>query len=109
MAEEIVFDVQKDIGGFERTVMVDRFRVVGISFTRTALQEAENRVTLGITLEHPETGWIHSITLEGAEAKTLAQQMNTGNFSTKSLHTRILEKLLADGKLPAGTISGSPE
>lgn len=43
----------------------------------------------------------------GPEAVTLMLFLNTANLSTKSLHRRIMEKLLADGKL-TGTISGAP-
>ena len=42
-----------------------------------------------------------------AEATTLMGILNTANLSVKSLHKRILEKLVADGKL-SGTISGTP-
>ena len=42
-----------------------------------------------------------------AEATTLMTFLNTANLSVKSLHKRILEKLVADGKL-TGTISGTP-
>lgn len=42
-----------------------------------------------------------------AEATTLMGILNTANLSVKSLHKRILEKLVVDGKL-TGTISGTP-
>ena len=42
-----------------------------------------------------------------AEATMLMAALNTANLSIKSLHRRILEKLIADGKLD-GTISGTP-
>lgn len=45
---------------------------------------------------------------EGSEATTLMQTLNKANLSIKSLHCRILEKLIADGKL-SGSISGSPD
>ena len=41
------------------------------------------------------------------EATTLMTTLNTANLSTNSLHKRILNKLVADGKL-AGTVSGTP-
>ena len=43
-----------------------------------------------------------------AEAETLMVALNKANLSTKSLHRRIMEKLIADGKI-AGTISGIPK
>lgn len=44
----------------------------------------------------------------GAEAIALMLVLNTANLSVKSLHKRTMEKLQADGKLPTGTISGTP-
>ena len=34
--------------------------------------------------------------------------LNTSNLSVKSLYKRTIEKLQADGFLPAGTVTGSP-
>ena len=48
-----------------------------------------------------------TVNYTNAEATTLMQFLNTANLSVKSLHKRILEKLVADGKL-TGTISGTP-
>jgi len=48
-------------------------------------------------------------TYEGAQAITLMTQLNKVDLSVKSLHTRVMEKLALDGKLPTGTISGAPE
>lgn len=45
---------------------------------------------------------------EGEIATTLMQQLNKLNLSTKSLHKRLLERLVADGHL-AGTIEGNPD
>ena len=45
----------------------------------------------------------------GDAATALMTILNSANLSVKSLQRRILEKLAADGKLPAGTVSGTPE
>lgn len=45
----------------------------------------------------------------GSTALTLMIALNKANLSTKSLHKRIIEQLQADGILPAGSISGSPD
>ena len=45
----------------------------------------------------------------GSTATTLMTQLNTINLSTSSLHKRVLERLVTDGKLPAGTVTGSPD
>ena len=109
MAEEITFTTSKTIGDLDNQITVDRLKVVAISFNRQASHEAAGTVLLSILLEHPATGWTHNVVYEGAEALTYARLINTGDFTAKSLHTRILEKLAADGKLPAGTISGAPD
>lgn len=45
----------------------------------------------------------------GAIAVTLMNQLNTINLSTQSLHQRVMARLIADGKIPAGTASGTPD
>ena len=52
--------------------------------------------------EYTSVGW------DGADATTLMIALNKANLSTKSLHKRIMEKAVADGKLN-GTISGVPD
>jgi hypothetical protein len=42
-------------------------------------------------------------------AVALMTTLNTANFSTISQHKRILQRLVLDGKLPAGSVSGTPE
>ena len=44
----------------------------------------------------------------GAVATSLMIGLNTANLSVKSLHKRIMERLLVDGKLPNGTLIGTP-
>lgn len=45
---------------------------------------------------------------EGADATTLMTALNKTNLATKSLHRRILERLVADGKID-GAVNGSPD
>lgn len=45
----------------------------------------------------------------GSAAASLMTTLNTANMSTNSLYKRTLQKLVADGKLPAGTVSGTPQ
>lgn len=45
----------------------------------------------------------------GDVATQLMIQLNKINLSTQSLHQRVMTRLLADGKLPAGTASGVPD
>ena len=42
-------------------------------------------------------------------ATNLMIALNKANLSVKSLHKRILEQLVLDGKLASGSVSGSPD
>lgn len=44
----------------------------------------------------------------GAQAAARLSTLNTANLTTKSLEKRLLEVLVNDGKLPAGTVTGTP-
>ena len=46
---------------------------------------------------------------ERDDAIRMMRTLNTANLSTKSLHKRVLEKLSADGKIPPGTTTGTPD
>ena len=46
---------------------------------------------------------------EDAVARNILQAFNKVNLSTISLHHRVMARLIADGKVPAGTASGNPD
>lgn len=52
-------------------------------------------------------GKLIPIGYEGPTATSLMVALNKANLTTQSLHQRVMARLLADGKLPAGTASGS--
>jgi hypothetical protein len=54
---------------------------------------------LGVPFTHRYTG---------QQALDYIKFINTANFTTKSLHKRILERLSTDGVLP-GTVTGTPD
>jgi len=45
----------------------------------------------------------------GSVAHTLMVALNKANMSTTSFQKRVFQQLVADGKLPAGSVTGSPE
>jgi hypothetical protein len=45
----------------------------------------------------------------GAQGRNYIKIVNTGNFSVTSLQRRVLERLVTDGFLPAGTVTGTPD
>lgn len=49
------------------------------------------------------------VVYEGAQAVTLMTALNKANLTTNSLQRRILTQLAADGKLPAGTVTGAQD
>lgn len=55
------------------------------------------------------TGLAIELAYTGPTALTMMTALNTMNLSVKSLKRRILERLILDGKLPSGTVSGSPD
>ena len=46
---------------------------------------------------------------QGALALTLMRALNTADLSQASHYHRVMTRLLADGKIPAGTASGTPD
>jgi hypothetical protein len=63
--------------------------------------------TIDIRLTGPN-GEVKTFDYSGPTALTLMIALNKANLSTTSLQKRVLQQLVADGKL-AGTISGSPD
>jgi len=60
-----------------------------------------------VTLES-NLGTLLSHEYHGNEATDLMKWMNTANFSTTSMHKRILQKLSSDGVI-YGTVTGTPD
>ena len=54
-------------------------------------------------------GHVLAFAYTGAEADAILSALNTANLSIKSLQRRIIEKLVADGKVSVGTITGVPQ
>lgn len=60
-----------------------------------------------VVLQAP-AGEMTSHEYSGSVATALLNQLNVANLSTTSLHKRVIQRLVSDGKI-AGTISGSPD
>ncbi len=81
----------------------------GTSFwrpVRLVLDEEAELIEAGFRGANGErtTGSYH-----GDEALILMRQLDIANLSVKSMRRRVIEKMQADGILPAGTISGTPD
>jgi hypothetical protein len=81
---------------------------IATTFYRVVVLRFDWRISeIGITLEG-EHAELRSFGYEGDEAKQLMTALNKANLSTKSLHRRVIERLIADGKL-VGTPTGTPD
>ena len=64
--------------------------------------------SINVVVKDP-LGDLLRFTYAGATATSLMTALNKANLSTQSLHSRILSQLVTDGKLPAGTVTGTPD
>ena len=62
-----------------------------------------------VIVKSVDDGHLVTCSYTGQTALTLMNQLNTLNLTTNSLHHRILDRLVLDGKLPAGTVTGTPD
>jgi hypothetical protein len=93
MAEELTFTTPPSISGYRVFKLVLDWDLHKI---KVHLRNTSNNVYI-------VAGY------EGNTALVLMNQLNTMNLSTNSLHKRILERLATDGKLAAGTVTGTPD
>ena len=76
-----------------------------VRVTMLTLNFKESTIIIGLTSDQ---GAELTHFIGGATAQALMIALNKAPLDTKSLHRRIMEKLIADGVL-AGTISGTPD
>lgn len=57
----------------------------------------------------PEYGGLTADQAGKDAARDMMKYLNTANNTTKSQQKRILEKLQKDGKIPNGTVTGTPD
>ena len=93
----------------EPATTTNKYRIVSLLLTMEAPQILPGvpsavlialRDNLGNPLHHQYTG---------QQATDYIKWINTANFTTKSMHKRILEKLTAEGVIPPGTVTGTPD
>lgn len=56
-----------------------------------------------------DSGVARSYEERDTDTQQAIRQLNTVNLSTKSLEQRLIERWIAKGILPAGTLSGAPD
>jgi hypothetical protein len=80
---------------------ISDYEVLGVSVGRDPWRVViRYRDTLGNEFGHE---------MIGVDAEPLVKALNTANLSIKSLERRALEKLITDGLIPAGTVTGIPD
>lgn len=90
-------------------VVTNKFRVTSIVMDSEAMPAVPDGVPAYMQINLKDNNNApRQVTYVGQEAKDYIKFINTANFSTKSMHKRILEKLSVDGELP-GTVVGAPE
>ena len=77
------------------------YRVIGLNLDWEG-------ATIAVFLRCVSTGLPLTFVYTGETATNLMVTLNKANLSTTSLHKRILQYLVNDGKL-TGTVSGSPD
>lgn len=78
------------------------------SFTVWRLDLNWRDAVVGIYLKDDSTGVIRTFSYTGQEATNLMVALNKMNLTIKSLHRRVIEKLIND-ELLSGTIEGTPD
>lgn len=84
------------------------FKVVGIAMHMETVAAVSGAPGLIVIELKDNLGVRRSQRYEGQTAIDYMKFINTANFSTKSLHKRILERLSSEGVLP-GTVTGAPD
>jgi hypothetical protein len=74
--------------------------------SRIVLDRSNARIHIRVVGNNGEQKeWVY----DGAVALTLMNQLNTMDLTVQSLEKRILNRLVIDGVLSAGTITGTPD
>ncbi len=97
------------VGTMTKPVTVSALQVTGMNFTKTPALAQLGTGLLAITLTDPVSGWQEQITYQDATIPTIFQfaiaSADVGVTVEDTIAKMLLAKLVADSKLPAGTIS----
>ena len=103
---KITFSTPIPVGDLGSSIMVDELVIATISFNRQKSYTSEGKAVLSVGLEHPGSGWVHTITYIDAPALAFINALDKSDFRASSMGRRLLEKLVTDGKIQSGEISG---
>jgi hypothetical protein len=96
-------------GGIGKTIAVASLQVTGVVFTTTPALAPAGTGKLTITLTDPVSGYQEVITYSDSSVlafwATLATAPSSGDTLSDTLAKAVFAKLIADAKLPAGTLA----
>ncbi|HZP31888.1 MAG TPA: hypothetical protein VFB23_00900 [Candidatus Acidoferrales bacterium] len=95
----------QNVGDLNNPILIDVLAVTAISFNfDPALTGSSTpQMIVSIVLKHLPSGWSHNIVYKGNADGAAALAWFNSNFA-QNLVTAVLNRLVADGKLPPGTI-----
>ena len=98
-----------NVGTLTQPVAVSSLKVTGVGFSTTPALAPLGTAELSITLTDPVSGWQEMIDYKDASVLTFFAQVAptppTGATYEDVMAAAVLTKLIADGKLPAGTLT----
>ena len=103
--------VPVNVGTLTQPVNVSSLRVTGVWFSTTPELAPLGAAELDITLTDPASGWQETIKYQDASVLAFFAQVApappTGATYEDVMAAAVLQKLTADGKLPAGSITST--
>lgn len=98
------------VGSLSSQRTISSLRLTGVNYTSTPALAQIGTGTLTITLTDPQSGWQEQISYQDASVLTLWSEAQSPAANTALgdiVAGAVFAKLIADGKLPAGTMSAS--
>src|SRR5579863_8977971 len=100
-----------NVGTLTTPVNVSSLRITGVVFTTTPALAPIGTGELTVTLTDPVSGWQETIAYQDASVLTFFSQTAptpaAGATMQDIMSQALFTKLVADGKLPAGTVTTS--
>jgi hypothetical protein len=98
------FDTPQQFGDLSNRITVDAMQVASVSFNFEPHYRKNDDIIVSIRLIHPESYYTENIIYRDQEGIDFWEIIRTGDHSIECVETKILKKLLADGKLPSGKL-----
>ena len=90
-----------NVGDLSRSITVNSLKLISISINYEDVYAKNGEAVLSICLADPVTGYPINVVYQDASALSMAQTIEA------QIGAELFAKLIADGKLPAGSLSDS--